>query len=77
MAEAIRIAASIIAGETSPNDGCSKIGEICQYLGWPKELSAFGLLSHEQYDHENIGITAENCVPEIIAECKLLVAVHS
>jgi hypothetical protein len=42
-------------------------------LDWPDELSAFGLLAHEQYDHENIGITAEGCVPDIIEESKKLI----
>ncbi|MCK7633212.1 MULTISPECIES: hypothetical protein [unclassified Shewanella] len=77
MLNAVEIAKSIIAGDTDPNAGCSKLGEINRDLDWPKELSAFGLLSHEQYDHENIGITAEACIQEIIDECKKLVANYS
>ncbi len=77
MSEAIEIAKSIIAGDTDPNKGCSKLGEINKDLDWPKELSAFGLLSHEQYDHESIGVTAADCVPDIIDECKKLVANYS
>lgn len=77
MAEAFKIAESIISGETDPNEGCSKLGEINRDLDWPTELAALGLLSHEQYDHENIGITAESCVPDIIDECKKLVASYS
>ncbi|WP_297896449.1 hypothetical protein [Shewanella sp.] len=59
------------------NLGCAKLGEINRDLDWPIELAAFGLLAHEQHDHENIGITAENCIPEIINECTKLVASHS
>jgi hypothetical protein len=76
-AKAIEIAKSIIAGEINPNDGCAKLGDLNRDLDWPEELSVFGLLSHEQYDHENIGITAESCVSDIIDECKKLVANHS
>ena len=72
--EAIEIAKGILAGEVDPNEGCSKLGDIGRALDWPKELWGFGLLSHEQHDHEHIGITAENCVPDIIYECKKLVA---
>ncbi len=66
------IAGQILSGEILPNEGCSKIGEINQYLDWPKELSSFGLLSHEQTGHENIGITSESVVPEIISAAKEL-----
>jgi hypothetical protein len=50
------------------------IGDINQKLDWPDELTGFGMLAHEQYDHENIGITTESCIPEIIDECKKLIA---
>ena len=71
--EALQIARDIIRGDKDPNQGCSELGDINHALDWPEELSAFGLLSHEQYDHENLGITAENCVPDIIKECKSLI----
>lgn len=77
MAEAVLIAKKILAGEIDTNLGCTKLGEINRDLDWSTELSAFGLLAHEQHDHENIGITAENCIPEIIDECNKLVARHS
>ena len=71
--QALSIAKCILNGEKDPNKGCSELGDINRVLDWPDELSAFGLLAHEQYDHENIGITAESCVPDIINECKKLV----
>ncbi|MGI2142625.1 hypothetical protein RA178_09725 [Shewanella oncorhynchi] len=77
LADAVSIAKKILAGDIDPNLGCAKLGEINRDLDWPTELAAFGLLAHEQYDHENIGITVESCVPEIIDECTKLVASHS
>lgn len=71
--QAIKIAQNIIDGTQQPNVGCEKLGDLNQELDWPDDLSAFGLLSHDQYDHENLGMTAENCIPEIIEECKKLV----
>ena len=73
LGKAVVIAKSILSGEKDPNLGCSELGEINRSLDWPEELAAFGLLSHEQYDHENIGITAEGCVPEIKEECEKLI----
>lgn len=72
--EAIEIAKGILSSEVDPNEGCSRIDDIGRALNWPKELLAFGLLSHEQNDHEHIGITSENCVPDIVYECQKLVA---
>lgn len=72
--QAVEIAKKISEGEVQPNVGCAQIGDINRVLDWPPELSAFGLLAHEQYDHENLGITAEGCIPEILAECQTLVA---
>ena len=66
------IAENIISGKIDPNIGCSKIGELNRELDWPKELSGFGLLSHEQTGHEHIGITRANIVPEILKEAKAL-----
>ena len=72
--EAIDIAKKILSGDIDPNKGCSLIGDINHTLDWPKELSAFGLLAHDQYGHENLGFTAEGCIPEIIDECRILIA---
>ena len=77
IAKAIEIAKDIVQGRKNANDGCSELGEINRELDWPEELAPFGLLAHEQYDHENIGITAEGCVPEIIDECKKLIEKYS
>jgi len=73
IAEAVAIAKRIVAGEIAPNVGCGEIGDINHALDWPDELAALGMLAHEQHDHENIGITAESCVPDIIEESKKLI----
>ncbi len=72
--EALSIAKKILAGNISPNKGCELIGDINRALDWPEELSGFGLLAHEQYDHEHLGITAKNCIPDILEECKKLIS---
>lgn len=77
VAQAVEIAKSILNGEKAPNYGCSELGEINRALDWPEDLAAFGLLAHEQYDHEHIGITAESCVPDIKQECEKLVEKYS
>lgn len=72
--EAVSIAQKILSGELQPNAGCTLIGDINRELDWPPELGSLGLLAHDQTGHEHIGITAESCVPEIIDECRKLVA---
>ena len=71
--EAVDIAQRILAKELPPNEGCAQIGYINHALGWPDVLGPFGLLAHDQYDHEHLGITAENCIPDILSECQKLV----
>ena len=66
------IASQILSGKIQPNEGCYLIGEINHYLGWTDELSDFGSLAHDQTGHENIGITSESVVPEIISAAKEL-----
>jgi hypothetical protein len=66
------IAHQILDGDIQPNLGCAKIGEINHHLDWPQELSDFGMISHEQTGHENIGITSESVIPEIISAAKEL-----
>ena len=75
--KALVIAKDIVQGHKNENDGCSELSEINRELDWPEDLAPFGLLAHEQYDHENIGIIAEGCVPEIIDECKKYIEKHS
>jgi hypothetical protein len=72
--EAVEIAKKVLSGDIDPNKGCTLIGDINHSLDWPEELAAFGLLAHTQHEHDNLGITAEACVPEIIDECKRLIA---
>jgi hypothetical protein len=69
------IADQIATGEIHPNKGCAIIGEINHLLDWPKELSTFGLLSHDQTGHENVGITSESVIPEIISAAKELLKI--
>jgi hypothetical protein len=71
--EAKSLANKILSGDLQPNDGCFQIGEINRALDWPSELAGFGLLAHLQSDHESIGATEANCVPEILAECRKLI----
>jgi len=66
------LATKIVEGKLDANDGCSKIAEISRELDSPGNLSIFELLSHEQYDHEDLGITAENIKPSILEEAKKL-----
>jgi len=66
------IAKSIISGDMQPNEGCKIIGDINRALDWPVELVYFGLLSHDQTNHEDIGITEESIRPEIIEAAKEL-----
>ena len=77
MDEAITIARRIVAGEIDPNEGCAGIGRINDKLRLPDELLAFGQLAHEQIGHEHLGMTAENCRPDILAESRKLIERHS
>jgi hypothetical protein len=76
-ARAVEIARQIAAGEIDPNAGCAEIGRINDALIWPEELGALGMLAHEQTGHEHLGITAENCVPDILTEARKLAEQHS
>lgn len=60
------LARKIARNEIDTNDGCSTLAEISRELDSPENLSVFELLAHEQYDHENIGITSENIKSDII-----------
>lgn len=77
MDDAMTVARQVIAGEIDPNLGCGLIAGIGEKLGYPKSLSMFMLLSHEQYDHEDLGITAKSCVPDIIEACRELLTTQS
>jgi hypothetical protein len=72
--DAVRVAGQVLAGEMDPNLGCGLIRGIAQGTNFPDELDMFVLLGHEQYDHEHLGITAESCVPDILAACRELLA---
>mgnify|MGYP001224339668 CR=1 FL=1 len=74
MDDAVRVAQEVLAGEMDPNLGCGLIAGIAEKINFPSSLSIFLLLGHEQYGHEDLGITAESCVPEILEACRELVA---
>ncbi len=67
------IASKMINGERDLNQGCSELCEISRELDSPSNLSVFELLAHEQYDHESIGINAENIKPSILEAASRLV----
>ena len=66
------IARRVVAGTVNPNDACSLLSEVSNSLSSVKELHAFKILSHEQYGHEHLGMTAESCAAEIVEECRQL-----
>ena len=73
LAYARLVAKGILDGQVEPNEGCAWIAAINQRLGWPDDLAKFGMLAHEQTDHEHIGITKQGTVPEIMSAAKALV----
>ena len=68
-----KIAEKMLGGKKNVNEGCSEFCEISRELFSPDKLSVFELLAHEQYDHEEIGINAENIKPAILEEAGRLV----
>jgi hypothetical protein len=60
------ISLRIIHEQIQPNDGCAELGELWHELDFPDILAEFGHLSHIQNDHENIGITKDSVVEDII-----------
>jgi hypothetical protein len=77
MDDAVRVAREVLAGSMDPNLGCGLIAGIAEKINFLSTLSIFTLLGHEQYDHEDLGITAESCVPEILDACRELVAAQA
>jgi hypothetical protein len=77
MDDAERVARQVLAGEMDPNLGCGLIARIAEKINYPSELGMFLLLSHEQYGHEELGITAKSCVPEILEACREFVATQA
>ncbi|WP_166213190.1 hypothetical protein [Cognatiluteimonas telluris] len=75
--DAVRVARQVLAGEIDPNLGCGLIAGIAEKINFPSSLSTFLLLGHEQYGHEDLGINAESCVPEIMEACRELVAAQA
>ncbi|HZX77147.1 hypothetical protein [Lysobacter sp.] len=77
IADALTVARQVLAGEIDPNLGCGLIATIGQKQRYPDELALFELLSHEQYGHEELGITVKSCVPDILEACRSLLATHA
>lgn len=72
--KARKLAAAVLAGQIEPNLGCGLIAEVAERLNHPSALLDFVHLAHLQEDHESLGYTAENCVPDILQACKALAA---
>ena len=77
MEDALSIASRVLTGEIDPNLGCYMIAAVAENLDSPKELLVFKLLAHEQSGHEHLGITAQSCVPDILAACRELIAAQT
>jgi hypothetical protein len=77
MEDARSVATRVIAGEIQPNLGYNMIAAIAENLDNPRELMGFKLLAHEQSGHENLGITAESCIPDILKACHELLAMQA
>jgi len=75
--DAIRVAKQVLAGEIDPNLGCGLIAGIGEKLRYPDTLDVFLHLDHDQYGHEEFGIMAESCIPEILEACRALVAAQA
>ena len=73
ISRAIEIANGILAGKVQPNEGCTRIANLCEANGLVEELFSFYALSHEQIGHEQFGFDAENTAPLIVEECRKLV----
>ena len=77
MEDALSVAARIVAGEMDANLGCNMIAAVAENLDSPRDLLVFELLAHEQSGHEHLGITAQSCIPGIMAACYELLAGHA
>jgi hypothetical protein len=77
MADALSIATRVLSGEIDPNMGCNMIAAVAENLDSPTELLAFELLAHEQSGHEDLGITAQSCVPDILVACRELLGAQA
>jgi hypothetical protein len=70
--QAKEIAIQVVNGALNPNEGCAAIAAICETNGWPATLLDFSALNHEQTDHEEFGLDAENSTFLIIEQCHIL-----
>jgi hypothetical protein len=74
LSDAVRVAEQVLAGTLDPNLGCGLIAGIGHKLNYPTALMPFTLLGHDQTGHEHLGISAESCLPDILAACRQLVS---
>jgi hypothetical protein len=72
--DARSVAEEILAGSISPNFGCALIASIAAKLSYPPALEPFVAIGHDQKGHDAFGITAENCIDDIVDACRHLIA---
>lgn len=69
------LAQDILAGVADPNRACALIAAISAKLQYPPSLAAFSCLTHDQTEHEHVGILAADCVDDIFEACRVLIEV--
>jgi hypothetical protein len=72
--DARSVAEEVLAGSIGPNVGCPLIASIAAKLSYPSALEPFVVLAHDQEGHDALGITAENCIDDIVHACRYLIA---
>ena len=71
------VAEEVLAGSISPNAGCAVIASIAAKLSYPSALELFVAIGHDQEGHDAFGITAENCIDDIVEACQHLIATQN
>ena len=72
--DALSVAEEVLARSIAPNAGCALIAEIAAKLSYPSALEPFVAIAHDQEGHDAFGITAENCIDDIVHACRNLIA---
>jgi hypothetical protein len=71
--DARSVAEEVLAGSIDPNAGCAVIASIAVKLSYPPALEPFVAIGHDQKGHDAFGITAENCIDDIVDACRHLI----
>jgi hypothetical protein len=77
MADAVKIAEDILAGELDAHLGCELIDAISHNLDHPPALQHFSLLIHDNESYEDARLASDQYVSDILAACDRLVASRS